>query len=69
MVVDLVSGLDNLVYRFQGEFAYNMGVKGFKWDTGNGGANPDATALGTGSNWDAASTSYKDFAGCIIQSR
>jgi hypothetical protein len=69
MVVDLVSGLDNLVYRFQGEFAYNMGVKGFKWDTGNGGANPDATALGTGSNWDAASTSYKDFAGVIIQSR
>lgn len=68
MVVDLVSGLENLVYRFQGEYAYNLGVKGFKWDTANGGANPAAAAIATGSNWDVASTSYKDFGGIIIQS-
>jgi hypothetical protein len=43
-------------------------VKGFKWDVSNGGANPADAALATGSNWDVASTSYKDFGGVIIQS-
>lgn len=69
MVLDEVTGLEQLVVRLQGEFAYNLGVKGFKWDTGNGGANPSDANVGTGSNWDPAMTSYKDFAGVVIQSR
>jgi hypothetical protein len=32
IVVQDVTGLENLVVRFQGEYAYNLGVKGFKWD-------------------------------------
>lgn len=69
IVRDEVTGLEQLVIRLQGEFAYNVGVKGFKWDIANGGANPNDTALGTGTNWDAAMSSYKDFAGVILQSR
>ncbi len=69
VVLDEVTGLENLVVRLQGEYAYNAGVKGFKWDTGNGGANPNDATLGTGSNWDPAKTSYKDYAGFVIQSR
>ena len=69
MVLDEVTGLENLVVRLQGEFAYNLGVKGFKWDTANGGANPSDAAVGTGTNWDAAVSSYKDYAGIVIQSR
>jgi hypothetical protein len=68
MIVEPVTGLENLVVRMQGEYAYNLGVKGFKWDVSNGGANPADAALATGSNWDVASTSYKDFGGVIIQS-
>jgi hypothetical protein len=66
MESQIVTGLENLVVRLQGEFAYNLGVKGFKWDTTNGGVNPNDTAVGTGSNWDTAMTSYKDFAGVAI---
>lgn len=69
VVLDEVTGLENLVVRMQGEYAYNAGVKGFKWDVANGGANPTDAALGTGSNWDPARTSFKDFAGVVIQSR
>lgn len=69
MIIDDVTGLENLIVRMQGEFAYNLGVKGFKWDVGNGGANPNDSALGTGSNWDSVRGSHKDYAGIIIQSR
>lgn len=66
---DLVTGLENLVIRIQGEFAYNVGLKGFKWNVSGGGANPNDTALGTGSNWVPAMDSYKDWSGFVIQSR
>jgi hypothetical protein len=69
VVVDEVTGNENLIVRIQGEYAFNAGVKGFKWDVANGGANPNDTALATGSNWDPAVTSYKDYAGIVIQSR
>lgn len=69
IVLDEVTGLENLVVRLQGEFAYNLGVKGFKYDFTSGGANPSDTNVGTGSNWDVAVSSYKDYAGVVIQSR
>lgn len=69
MATDLVTGLENLVVRLQGEYAYNLGVKGFKWDTSNGGANPNDATVGTGSNWDTAFANVKDWAGFIIQSQ
>lgn len=68
MEAQIVTGLENLIVRLQGETAYNLGVKGFKWDTASGGANPTDSAVGTGTNWDAASTSYKDWAGVLISS-
>ena len=64
---DTVSGLEQIVMRYQGEYAYNLGVKGFKWDTANGGANPTAGTLGTASNWDRAATSDKDLAGVVLK--
>lgn len=63
------TGKENLIVRVQGEFAYTLGVKGFKWDVANGGANPASAAIGTGSNWDTTYASLKDWAGVIIQSR
>jgi hypothetical protein len=64
---DEVSGLEQIVMRYQGEYAYNLGVKGFKWDTANGAGNPDATALATASNWDRSMTSDKDLAGVVLK--
>ena len=68
IVTDIVTGLQNLVMRIQGEFAYNVKVKGFKWDMTSGAVNPTDAALGTSSNWDPVATSHKDYAGVVIQS-
>jgi hypothetical protein len=67
LIVQDVTGNENLAVRMQGEFAYNVGIKGFKWDTTQG-ANPTNAALGTGANWKAVRQSYKDFAGVVIAS-
>lgn len=69
VVVDEVTGNENLIVRIQGEYAFNAGVKGFKWDVGNGQANPVDADLATGTNWDPAVTSFKDYAGAVIASR
>lgn len=68
IVIDDVTGGEVLMTRLQGEFAYNLGVKGFKYDT-NSGINPDETAVGTGTNWDKVATDNKSLAGIVIQSR
>lgn len=64
-----ITGLEQLVYRMQGEFGYNLGVKGFTWDVSNGGKNPVDAAVGTGSNWDKVLNDDKSLAGVVIQSR
>ncbi len=68
MMGDLITGKDNLVVRLQGEFAYNIGIRGCAWDVANGGVNPDDTALGTGTNWDSVMDDDKDLPGVAIQS-
>lgn len=66
-VVDPVSGYDQLLYNIQSEYAYNLKLKGFKWDVTNGAANPDASTLATASNWDSNATSHKDYAGVVLK--
>jgi hypothetical protein len=66
-VVDNVTGLEQLVVRVQAEYAYNLGLKGFKWDTANGGANPNAATVATATNWDKVATSSKDLAGVVLK--
>lgn len=62
-LVEKVGGLENIVLRFQSEYAYNVSVKGFQWDTGNGGINPTDSTLGTTTNWDQVATDDKSTAG------
>jgi len=66
---EVITGQENLVTRLQGEFAYNMGLKGIKWDVANGGVNPDEAALGTSSNWDSVMDDNKDLPGVVIRSQ
>lgn len=68
MMGDLITGKDNLVVRLQGEFAYNIGLKGCAWDVANGGVNPDDTAIGTGTNWDSVMDDNKDLPGIALYS-
>lgn len=66
MVDDLITGEENIARRFQGEHAYNLRLKGFKWDVSNGGENPSDTALGTSGYWDKAATDNRDLAGLAL---
>lgn len=69
IVTDQVTGLDSLVIRVQGEHAFNVNLKGYKWDIANGAANPSDSALGTGSNWDLSATDIKDTSGVILTTK
>jgi hypothetical protein len=66
IVAQEVTGYENLMYRIQGEYAFNLGVKGFKWDVTNGGVNPTDAALGISTNWDKVATSVKNCCGVRI---
>lgn len=66
---DLITGKENLVVRLQGEFAYNVKLKGFAWDVANGGVNPTNAAIATGSNWDSVMDDNKDLSGFAIQTQ
>lgn len=63
---EIQQGRENLVVAMQGEHGFGLGLKGYSWDVGNGGQNPDDTALGTGSNFDSVATDSKNLAAAAI---
>lgn len=67
VVTETVTGLDNLVLRLQGEYAYNLALKGYAWDKTAGGENPDAAALGAAGNWDQVASDVKETAGVLLK--
>lgn len=69
IVSEIVTGLENLVVRMQGEYALNVMCKGYQWDVANGGANPNDAALATATNWDKVATENKSTAGVAIKTQ
>ena len=66
VVADEVTGLQNLAWRIQGEFAVNIGMRNLAWNTT---ANPNPAALATHSNWTALFTGKpKLLPGVVIKS-
>ena len=65
----LITGKQNLSIRLQGEYSYNLGVRGFTYDLASGGVSPSATAIGTTANWDKAYADIKDLGGVVIETR
>lgn len=68
VVSDPITGLEQLVIRMQGEFAYNLGLKGFAFDV-TAGKNPTLAAVGAGANWIKAFDSIKHLGGVVIKSK
>ncbi len=66
ILTEIELGKENMIARFQGEYAYTITLKGFQWDITNGGANPNAAALATSTNWDKVATQDKELAGVHI---
>jgi hypothetical protein len=67
--VHTANGDENITRTYQAEWSYNLGVKGFQWDKGNGGHSPSAAAIATATNWDKYVTSAKDLAGVMLNSQ
>jgi hypothetical protein len=65
-VFDTVTGLENVVYRIQGEHAYNVRAKGYSYT--DSGANPTDANLIDDTNWAQASSDKKSTAGVVIYS-
>lgn len=63
--VETSNGNDRIETTFQADYTFGLGVKGYAWDTSNGGKSPDDAAIATGSNWDKYVTSGKDTAGVV----
>lgn len=66
MIAEMVTGGEQITARIHGEHSFNVGVKGFKWNTSGGGVNPNAAALATGSNWDKVASDDKSTPGVLI---
>jgi hypothetical protein len=62
------NGRTNIKDTYQAQGSFNLGIKGFKWDTANGGKSPNDAALAVSTNWDKAATSAKDLAGVLVLS-
>ena len=61
-----VTGVESLFTRIQGEFSYNVRVKGFKWGST---VNPTDANVADSSNWTLAANDVKDGPGVRILSQ
>lgn len=50
---------------WQADYTFNLSLKGYAWDTVNGGASPLDAALFTGTNWDKAASDNKNTLGTL----
>ena len=65
MVGEIVTGKENLIYRVQGEHAFNVKVKGYSYT--DAGINPDDTALAATANWTKKANDDKSTAGSTVE--
>lgn len=65
--IDTRNGNENIQATYQAEWTYNLGLRGFTWDTTAGGKSPTNAALATAANWDKTATYYKDGPGVLVK--
>ena len=63
--IDTENGKERIETTMQVDYTFGLGLKGYAWDTANGGKSPTDAELATGSNWDKVATSIKHTAGVI----
>ncbi len=64
--VETTNGSENIQRTFQAEYTYNLGLKGYSWNTAV--VSPSDAAIGTPANWTQIATDVKDTAGVLITS-
>lgn len=63
--IETSNGKERIETTFQADYTFGLKLKGYTWDTANGGKSPSDAELTTGSNWDKTATSIKHTAGVI----
>lgn len=69
LIFEKLSGFENIMYRYQAEFAYSLRILGMAWDQTAGGVNPTAAAVATSANWLNVTSDVKNLPGVRIRSR
>lgn len=63
--IDTSNGQTRIETTMQVDYSFGVSLKGYTWDTTNGGKSPTDAELATGSNWDKIATSIKHTAGVM----
>lgn len=63
--LETTNGKQRIETTWQADYTFGLKVKGFSWDTANGGASPTDAELFTGTNWDKAVAEDKHLAGTL----
>jgi hypothetical protein len=63
--IQTTNGKERIETTLQVDYTFGLSLKGYTWDTANGGKSPTDAEIATGSNWDKVATSIKQTAGVI----
>ena len=63
--IETSNGKDRIVTSMQADYDFGLALRGYTWDTANGGKSPTDAEIATGSNWDKVATDIKHTAGVI----
>lgn len=64
--VDTTNGKERIETTIQVDYTFGLGLRGYTWDTTNGGKSPTDAEIATGTNWDKTATSIKHTAGVAL---
>lgn len=67
--METTNGDENINRSWQGEYTFNLALKGYAWNTSGGGKSPTDAEIATGTNWTKVATDLKNTAGVSIRSR
>ena len=63
--IETKNGQTRIETTMQADYSFGIGLKGFTWDTANGGKSPTDAELATGTNWDKTVADNKHTAGVL----
>lgn len=63
--IQTTNGKERIETTMQADYTFGLGLRGYTWDTANGGKSPTNAELATGTNWDLVANTIKASAGVI----
>jgi hypothetical protein len=63
--IETTNGRTRIETTMQVDYSFGLALKGYSWDSVNGGKSPTDAELATGSNWDKVATDIKHTAGVL----